>query len=666
MFRKLYLIPFLFAAKTVFSQANPSEKFGVLLENQQTQTIFPIDSSAEAIVLYEKYKVEFIYDSDRQKGFYTRNYMHIRKKILKKSAFDLAVVTIPYYSGQSGNAETIDNIKGVTLNFGEKTDLDKKSIFDEKIEGNYRQRKLTFPNVKEGSIIEYEYFIDTPMTVSEKPRTWAFQGANPTLWSEIELTIPYYFYFKILHTGYLPLDINEQEKTTLNSGYSPPTSTSGLINNQTEGVRYRFVVKNAPAFKNEPFITTTSDYISKVGFELAQVALPGEYTKNYSIDWSDIDKTLLESDNWGRKMKKNNYLSDLTKELNANPDPKDRLQKAYDYMVKNFKWNEETGLWILTDLKKVFENKTGSASELNGLMIALLRELKIEANPVITSTRRNGRVVFTFPQIDNFNYTLLQAIVDKDTLLIDVTDPYIKLGSLPQRCINEAGRLIKANNKGELIYINPKEKYAEFETYNIHFDKEFTKISGNYSGSSNGYAGHDLRAELKSSGEDIFKKGIIASYKEMQISNLKFEDAENLENAFTAKFDYTKDSDAGGSDRIYLEPILFGKVEKNPFNKPTRNFPVNFGHATNQIIMANVEIPEGYEVEELPKNIGVTLPDNGGKFTYIISKADKLVTVQSRLILNKWIYSAEEYQYLSELYSRVVQKHAEQIILKKK
>jgi hypothetical protein len=660
---KIFLVfALLFISITSFSQTDHAEKFGNFEPSQLTQTVFPIDSSAEAITLFEKMTSNFVYNDYANGGWAIQSKMHIRIKILKKSAFDEGVVKISYYTGVGGKSEFISQIKGATFNEDGKSELKKTSIFNEKLEKEFSQTKLTFPNVKEGSIIEYEYVLETPLSVDNEPKTWYFQGKNPVLWSEVEVTTPSYFYYKILFTGFLPLEISEQNTVNVSHGY-PERTTS--FSDTRSGTRYRFAVKNAPSFENEAYITTARDYISKIGFELSQVSFPGDYTRTFSVGWADIDKTLIESDNWGRKLKKNNYLDQLTESIATITEPKERLQKAYDYMIKNFKWNEESRLWPETDLKKVFDNKTGNSTELNGIMLALTRSLKIEANPVILSTRSHGRLDFNFPQLDNFNYTIVQAVVDKDTLFIDVTDPFLPMGSLPQRCINEYGRVIKSATEGEIIPIKPVEKYYEYENFNISYNKDLTKIIGKYTGSGSGYLGHDLREAYKSVGDETFKKKIKEQYSELEISNLMFENIENVSTHFSTIFDFAKENGDAEPEKIYIDPFIFGKVEKNPFSKTNRIFPVNFGHLTNQIIMVNIDIPTGYDLEEMPKNISILMPENAGKFTFMCMKGDKKIQVQSKLQLNKSIYIADDYEYLSQIYKMIVQKHAEQIVLKK-
>ncbi len=665
MHRKLLIFLFISLSNFIFCQDKFSEKFGNFDPKHLTQSVFDIDSNAAAITLFEKSTADFGYNDFQGGGWFISTKIHIRKKILKKTAFDQGVVTLQYYSGGTGKDERINNIKGATYNLDGKTELTKSSIFNDKLEKDFYQIKITFPNVKEGSIIEYEYEYFTPLTVRNKPKTWYFQGENPTLWSEMEVTVPSYFYYKIMHSGYLELDLSEQNQVSVNHGYPVP-STGVIGSTNTSGTYYHFAIKNTPAFINETYITTPSDYISKIGFELSSVSIPGDYNRNFSVSWGDIDKTLYDSEYWGRKMKKSNYLEETANKLKLIKLPKERLQAAYDYMQKNFKWNEETGLWMQTDLKKVFENKTGTASELNGVLIALLKEIDIDVAPVILSTRSHGRMNFIFPQLDNFNYTIAQTIVESDTLLVDITDPYIKLGSLPQRCINETARVIYSSSKGENIPIVAKEKYSEYESFSYKFNAELSAIIGSYSAFGTGYLGHDLREKYKTKGDENFKKEILKNYDELELKNLKIDAPEDLEKQFEIKFDFLKKGEEANPDILYLEPILFGKTTKNPFLKATRLFPVNFGHATNQTIAVNIDIPEGYIVDEVPKNVAVSLPENGGKFTFYIVKSEKTIQLQSRLILNKAIYEAFEYEYISQLYNVIVQKHAEQIVLKKK
>ncbi|MFB0947506.1 MAG: hypothetical protein QMB24_15385 [Spirosomataceae bacterium] len=82
--------------------------------------------------------------------------------------------------------------------------------------------------------------------------------------------------------------------------------------------------------------------------------------------------------------------------------------------------------------------------------------------------------------------------------------------------------------------------------------------------------------------------------------------------------------------------------------------------------MGEFEIPEGYVIDEQPEPAMIALPNKGRRFIYNISVSGNIIKVMSQVRLTKPLYYAEEYPYLKEFYSQVVQKHAEQIVLKEK
>lgn len=86
----------------------------------------------------------------------------------------------------------------------------KSNVFKDKIDKNLLVKKFTFPNVKEGSIIEYEYIIKSDFLSNLQP--WEFQGSYPGLWSEYKLTLPEFLGYIFLTQGYKNYDINERKE----------------------------------------------------------------------------------------------------------------------------------------------------------------------------------------------------------------------------------------------------------------------------------------------------------------------------------------------------------------------------------------------------------------------------------------------------------------------
>ena len=105
--------------------------------------------------------------------------------------------------------------------------------------------------------------------------------------------------------GYVSLDISENEAAS-NSFVINSRERSGNTNQvsysqdkiEYQENRFRWAAKEIPAFKAEPYMNTSNDYISKINFELSYTKFPSEFSnpgiKNYMGSWDDINKTYLE------------------------------------------------------------------------------------------------------------------------------------------------------------------------------------------------------------------------------------------------------------------------------------------------------------------------------------------------------------------------------------
>ena len=61
----------------------------------------------------------------------------------------------------------------------------------------------------------------------------------------------------------------------------------------------------------------------------------------------------------------------------------------------------------------------------------------------------------------------------------------------------------------------------------------------------------------------------------------------------------------------------------------------------------------------------MTTEDNGAKFVYQVVQAQNKIVVSLRISIDKTTFLPSEYQGLKEFYNAIVNKEAEQIILKK-
>jgi len=176
-------------------------KFGEVTKDELLETECPIDSSANAMVLY-KYRNTFFNLSHSGGQLITEVYQKI--KIYNKEGFDNATRQVKIFESK-GTREVLSKLKAVTYNLeGDKiveTKLEKDQIFENEQSLNISEIKFTMPKVKEGSVIEFKYRITSPFfwNIDE----FRFQSHIPIKRIEAKIKTPQSFVFKPTYKGYI-------------------------------------------------------------------------------------------------------------------------------------------------------------------------------------------------------------------------------------------------------------------------------------------------------------------------------------------------------------------------------------------------------------------------------------------------------------------------------
>src|SRR6266542_3078668 len=137
-------------------------KFGKVSPDNFAKKVYSIDSNANAVVIAYIGSSEILGNS---KGWFSLEFKHYRRvHILNKNGYDEANVEIPLFS--SGSAEEdLSGLKAVTYNLENgkvvEKKLEKNALFKDQLDKNWMVKKFTFHNNKEGSIIEYEYTVNS-------------------------------------------------------------------------------------------------------------------------------------------------------------------------------------------------------------------------------------------------------------------------------------------------------------------------------------------------------------------------------------------------------------------------------------------------------------------------------------------------------------------------
>ena len=189
-----------------------------------------------------------------------------------------------------------------------KIKLEGNSIHEEK-EKYWHYKKFALPAVKPGAVIEYKYEVVTvdPWHMPD----WQFQHGEPTRWSEYRIERPEFLRYVPLSQGSNVYFVKETEpynmeftwKTKRRSGVENPyavRSRNQYYSQTIDGTKDRWVRKDVPALRREPYMTTPKDYRAKIQFQLAEIVFEGQPPIKILDTWNKAVETLKESDDFGR------------------------------------------------------------------------------------------------------------------------------------------------------------------------------------------------------------------------------------------------------------------------------------------------------------------------------------------------------------------------------
>jgi len=644
----LFLIAFiLLLTGNVYAQS----KFGNATIDELQMNVYEPDTAAVALVLNKSGETRFVYDE--RKGFQFEYTLQAKIKILSSEGLDFCNQSISYFYENSLNGEKITTLNGTTYNLENgkvvKVKLSKDFITEENVDGKWRLRKFTMPGAKVGSVIEYKYTLVSDYFYDL--RDFEFQSSAPTLYASYEVVIPEYFRYNPKMQGYENIKV---ERTPVNETIH--VAGVGRINCTAQ--KHLFVGRNLSGLKKEPFMWTLEDYISKVSFELREISYPWSTTKNYSSTWKNIDEELLKSSDFGGNLKKEGLFKN---ELGKGELSLEKAREIERRIKTKVSWNDKNKL-LPTNLKDVLKEGVGNSSDMNFLLINALKAAGFEAYPVVLSTRSNGRLPIAVPSITELNYTIAALKLDTTYYFTDASAKYGEWNVLPEKCMVEQARIIKPS-MSEWVDLSALAISLSLINATINIDesgiiskvKEITRGNFTYDYKSDFYGSKDEQDFIEKLGNKL--SGTINDFKLI----------ENGQKLGELSVEYTLRKDLNmGDEFIYLSPLIVNPISENPFKREERKFPINFDYLSNYKQIININIPQGYIVEELPESEKFILGENNDiVFNYRIVKNDTNILLQYQININNLLILPAEYAHLRELMSKIVMKNSEQIVLKK-
>ncbi len=623
--------------------AEPAE-WGEVSADELRLTNHPGDDNASAIIL-----------SDVGNTSFTRNgrikfERHTRIKVLTESAYDeFGTVDIRYVARD--RAERVKDVDGQTfvLENGEarEIELDNDDIFEEEINDTYSRVTFTLPNLESGAVIEYRYEV-----IAKNPvflRSWTFQASEPTLYSDYSVEIPEWAQYAMISRG--------------SNAYEEKTSER-IVGMSGNDLKRRWVATRMPALRKEPFTTAMRDHRQSVSFQLQSITDPRTaQVVPFMEDWETVAEDLMNDRSFGRQLGRHSEVKSVVERLTASVDtPAETVETLYSYVQKNLDWTGTHGIYAPEGVDDVLERRRGTGAEINLLLCSMLQIAGLDAHPVLLSTRDHGKMMPLYPFLDQFNAVTVAVVQGETLMMLDATDPHRPAGTLPKHAQNGQGWMVKENGAA-WITIPPTGRASRTTLVRATVTPDGT-VEGSIHARDASYTAVDGRQALSDSSPEAFAQSSFfdteASVSDVQITGI---DDPTQELDTKASFTLSAYAQVAGGF-IYVNPVLVGRQEANPFERPTRQMPIDLAAPRSDTYTISMTVPDGYEVVEVPENKMIRMGERV-VFQRLAQHTGRMISIRVQHVMGQIFFETSAYDSIRSFYQEVVDASSAPIVLRR-
>jgi transglutaminase-like putative cysteine protease len=656
----------LYFLQSILTGQDFSREFGKVGQEEIDLKNYSRDPSAEAVILFDMGDSRFI---DTQDDNYNIEFTRTKRiKIFTKAALKYAEVAIPFYIDEYGKAETVKSIEAYSYNWENgqlnRSVLDPSTVYVEKINDRWSQKKFVIPNTRPGSVIEYKFVLESPFQFNLP--SWKFQDYIPTIYSKYVVRMVPFYVYEFIMQGTNRFDYQTSVKDPIERIWG--TLTRDLAGQDVGyGVRFHdlintYVLKDVPAFRDEAYITSDDDYLVKLDFQESKIIPPVGSPIEIISTWPKLTQELIKNDHFGKFVKAADKPATKILETKLNLSGKTQTEKCRDiinYVKSGFKWNSYSSIYCSKSQHEFMDQKKGNSADINLFLVALLRAAGINASPVILSTREHGKIRTDYPFLHYFNYVVVLVNSGDQQFLCDGTDFYTNYNRIPSRCINEKGLVIQ---EGDLKWISLNTGYNSVDNKSVTMDISPESLKATFKMGMQAIESDacwykdtfsDDTAKLK---EYFSEKGI------QTVNKIATTNFDNNELPYTVYCEGETEIEQL-NDKLIVSPYLGFYPKKNKLTQPSRTYPIDFTYANTESYNCAINIPHGYKVLTMPESYNIDNEIAKIKVNYALNGS--VINIGSEFGFKKAVYPPSDYSSIKNYFDIITKKFNEQIVLVK-
>lgn len=569
---------------------------------------------------------------------------HVMIKVLTedgKAAGDVRIPFNSYFEKLKINIARTIQPTGEIQNVAKDAIAEESSFTDLPVFSDFKAKKIIFPNVQIGSVIEYEIetignnkFIPGNSFIFTLPVDWIVWRARFCVDVPNSMSVKYKVE-KFLKDSPLITVGNKSKRYTWQEGY-----------NYVKG-------SDEPGSPNYMRI--------------------GPYIAFSTIEsWQTINE-------WGLNLVQNQFNPDMAIEKQTDElikgrkqDKKGLIEPVFNFVSRNIRY-AAIGLRE-TSFKpypaaEVLKNAYGDCKGKSALLVAMLKSIGIPAYPAFLITNDSGFVLEDIPMI-NFNHMIVAVPEAEGYIFLDPTAELIPLGRLPfleQGC---SVFIIKKDKKADFVKIpvdSAMDNKISRQCQLVFKRDSSVEVKENYS--YTGQIDWVNRVLIKNTPpgkyKELFEEIARSVFGPFKLNDFSISDYNDFRIPFSLTSNYTVNNYARKNGNLYYfavpatEPLLYGVLSKMP-----RQTPLNLSFAFLKDEDILITLPASYKIKSLPKPL--VLDNPVASYTKEIREAKGKILVYTKWVLKTNEISIGKYGAFKNMIDKIGKSNQEDVILEEK
>ncbi len=317
----------------------------------------------------------------------------------------------------------------------------------------------------------------------------------------------------------------------------------------------------------------------------------------------------------------------------------------------------------------VCAKKYGDCKDMANLLSVMLNHVGIKAYHTWIGTRDRPYSYHEVPTPIVDNHMITTAIIDGKTIFLDPTDSYVPFG-MPSSVIQGKEALIGISDTTYKIITVPiqnKEKSKTLIETTISLEGKSIKASSKRT--MQGYDMVDFVVDAKFKKDDKTQEEYLNNKFEIGnnktiYSNIKLDNLTTINDTYTTSYDLEINNYAKfiGS-KIFLNLNLEKPLSKDIIKIKNQRFGIKIEHKFERDYITTFNIPEGYQLKSIPKNVSNELEAYGYSFTY--KKEDDQLIVHQKIYMNTLALENEDFEDYNTFIKSLLKVYKKSIVLEK-